>query len=668
LKTRTTICLTLAIFIAPTALSAGEITENLPESTVLYARLDMGLALRGYKDQIKAIDEEQAEKLLFQSKSLIKQFKAMAARHEFRPKLFDELEKTKMHFILSLLKEPIVKVHKYKVPKRDPETGAPLPGEFREMSFTQRQEFAFALVLDTTEEVATDFLDQVKALTRRQKEKAPTSDAPAYRELEVDKGELISSPDGAISIGRLGNRLLLAQGNPKELWATLLSTPEKTIAESATYKRLNADKLPPQALVVANISTLTGHLEKTLKRQIEEARKGAGDNPQMAKWRIASAEANHKQFIFAKKLLGLDRIKCVGLSAHVGKQDGAIVNRYLMTAQLEAPIAPMVRMLLDGGRKLEAPRIGQVNGIGLMFRAGFSGIFKELLKEAQAEQQLVNELGMISAQVKGMTGFSLTDILGQLSGDVYTFLDLVKKKHTVKRYQETPEGEGRIVNVEVEEPLPEILVLLGLKDRAAFNEMISKAFTSISAQPNGAQILRKRVYQGTPVYVVGRDAGKEDADPDGLTTFACVVVGRHLSFGTWKDVTRLIRLSKAGNEEAGKLAPIVARNRDAGLIMTVESAMAKRIEKMQRDKLGIGNPIDHTKLMLKLIDGMPMDFVGKDEAEQRKFRESLKRMVEANQVLTQKVHEMLPKVIVAAGKLNGNFYDLRCEVLLKKKP
>ncbi len=667
MKPITAACLMLAVLTTPVALTAGEITENLPESTVFYARLDVAVATRNYRDQIRAIDEEQAEKLLFQTKELITQLKTLAARHEFKPKLFDELEKARMHFVLSLLKEPIIKVHKYKSPKWDPETGERVPGEFVERSYTQRQEFAFALVLDTTEEVAVDFLDQVKALTQRQKEKNPDNKAPAYKELEVEDGELISSPSGAISIGRLGNRLLLSQGNPKELWATLRSVPEKPLAENATYKRLTANEIAPQALMVTNISTLVGYLEKTLQRQLQEASKRAEQNPQAAKWIMAAAEGNLKQFGFVKKIFGLDRIKCLGLSAHVGKKDGAIVNDYLLTAQLEAPIAPMVRMMLEGGRKFEAPGIGKVNSIGLMFRAGLKDIFEELLKEAQAEKQLVNELSMLSAQVKGMTGFGLAEILGQLSGDAYALVDIVKKKHTVKRYQEGPDGKGMLVDTEIEEPLPEILVLLGLRDQEAFTEMISKAFTSISAQPNGAQIVRKRVYQGTPVYIVGRDVGKKDADPDGLTTFAAVVVGRHLSFGTWKDVTRLIRRSKADNPEADSLAPIIARHRDAGLIAVLWTEMTKRIEKMAGEESGVGNPADQLKILLKAVESISLPLAAGDQEEQRKFRDSLKRMVEAYHAINQKLQEMLPETVVATGKLNGNFYDVRCNVLLKKK-
>jgi len=667
LKPIAAILLTLVVFTAPAALTAGEITQNLPESTVLYARLDIAVALRNYRDQIKTIDEEQAEKLLFQTRELITQLKTLAARHEFKPKLFDEFEKTTMHFVISLLKEPIIKVHKYKSPKWDPETGKRIPGEFVERSFTQRQDFAFALVLDTTEEVAGDFLDQVKALTQRQKDKNPDNKGPAYKELEVEEGELISSPSGGVSIGRLGNRLILAQGNPKELWATLRSAPEKPLAENAVYKRLNAGEVTPQALLVTNISTLVGHLEESLKRQLKEAAKRAEKNPDAARWIVLPAENNLKQFNFFKKVLGLDRIKCLGLSARVGKRDGTIFNDYLLTAQLEAPITPMVRMMLDGGRKLEAPGIGKVNSVALMFRTGFKGIFDELLKEAETEKQLASELGKISAQIKGMTGFGLAEILGQLSGDVYAFVDIVKKKHTVKRYQVDAEGKGTFVNTEVEEPLPEILVLLGLKDREAFTEMISKAFTSISAQPNGAQIVRKRVYQGTPVYIVGSDAGKKDADPDGLTTFAAVVVGRHLSFGTWKDVTRLIRRSKEDNPEADNLAPLIAGNRDAGVIAAFWTDMAKRIQKMAREKSGVGTPADQLKILLKAVETMPLPLAEGDEEEQRKFRESLKRMVEAYHTINQKLEEMLPETVVATGKLNGNFYDLRCNILLKKK-
>jgi hypothetical protein len=262
-------------------------------------------------------------------------------------------------------------------------------------------------------------------------------------------------------------------------------------------------------------------------------------------------------------------------------------------------------------------------------------------------------------QMKKMSGATLPEIVDQLSGDIYVFVNMVEKEKKVRKWNQETEA---LETSTVKAPVPELLWLVGVNDREAFNKILTTAINTLQANPFLSKAVKKRTYQGDDVFLVG-DLQGDDALPDGLNSYAVVVVDRYLSFGTWNDVTTLIRRAKAAEKGANEpLAAAVAKAPEANLMFGFYKAFIKKMEKMQ-DAGGEG--ADKFKMVGALIDGIEIPFA--DAALNDKIKTSLKRLAKNGISLAEKGQELGPAMEVVRGGLSGGVYELVYSQELKKK-
>ena len=654
--------LALALVLAmavPTAARAAELAEKLPaDKTIVYGRLDVGRILGESGKYLLFLDAESGARVVFQVKELHKLLKEVAAEQDMQAKILDATAGLKVHFVLTAKDEPEIKTHTYKSPKWNPETGEPIPGEFEEETYTTKEEYNFSLVLDTTPDVAADFLKQFKAMLVRKKENDPGAEGPAYKEVEVDQGEMISDGDDGSTVGQLGGYVVISDGKPNELWAALTAGPAKPLAESALYRRFAGEAgEAPLAMLLVNIESLVVKAEQSLRDELAEAKKAAGDGGEEGQWMVDFARESLQSFLNAKKVFSLDKIKAAGFNARLSVKDGEVVSEWTGALQVSDPVSTALKMILDGGRKFELPAIGEREAMCLMFRLGAQEVFDEYLKVmGEEDRKFYNEA---MAEMKQEVGCDISEILKQLAGDFYVFLDLVNKEHEVMDWNEET---GEIETKKVTEPLPEFLVLLGLKDREACAEMISKIFTTLSTQPEGGQFVRKRTYQETDVYLIGDGVGREDAKPDGINAFAVVLVGRCLSFGTWDDVTALIRKARAADAggDNGALTAAVGRHKDANVLLAMPKKFNAKVQKMIQEDAG-EDPVEMALESLEMM-ALPIE----NEEIQTKVKDSLKALLEEIKTLQAKALELSPEVIVGHGQYQEGFYEFKIGTKLKK--
>ncbi|MFO7955921.1 MAG: hypothetical protein R6X33_02345 [Candidatus Brocadiia bacterium] len=174
-----------------------------------------------------------------------------------------------------------------------------------------------------------------------------------------------------------------------------------------------------------------------------------------------------------------------------------------------------------------------------------------------------------------------------------------------------------------------------------------------------SSVVKKRTYQETDVYCFGADAAREENYPDGVTSFAVVVVERYLTLGGWEKVTDLIRRTRAAGASADEsLREIVENNREANMIAVVPRAFREKMqEKVQAAQEEAG--MDAFDMMLQRL--RVAEFNLEDPEMEQEIKASLEELLKAMRALNEKSQHLMPERSVVTGKHQDNFYEVRTE-------
>ncbi len=658
----------LAVLVLVMSWNAGaaEIAERLPESTTFYMEFDLGKVLELSQKNLEMVDQERAAAVIFQVRALRDQVKELLANDEVTLQLLDHPEGCKGYVVVLPLPEPLVEKHTYKAQKWDPKTGQPIEGEFEEHTWEDTTSYSVAVILETTAELAADTIAQIKVLVAREHEKEG-GEGVAYTEAEVERGEAIIIGEEKVFLGRMDNLIVFSNPQPKELWRALLEPVEKSLAASELYKRYTPGGVRPLTMGFVNIASLVMKGEESLRAAVEAARKKQGeengkkpeggennaeDFEMPGNFELIMAESALKQFLLMKNLFSLDKMRSAGLRVEATATENSLRSSSQFTLALAEGVGPVLSLLLNAGKSLEAPDLGAREGIAVMGRFGAAEMLEAVQQSLAQEEAASFQQQQMMMQM--MLGMSLNDILSQLSGDLYMFVELVDKEHESTTWNRET---GEMVTQKKFGPMPELTLLWGLKDREAFTQLLSKFFTVASVSPMIGRFLKKRVYQEQDVYIVGSDAGKEGADPDGLYNYAMAVVGRHLSFGSWKDMTALIRRAQAAAPgEKTHAGDAIATHPDANFIGVMPKGFNERLQQAMRGEDG-KDPVEEVIKQLTEMDDFPIE----NEDLAKRIKETLVRLAENLIPLSKKAQTLGRPAMVVHGKLNGNFYEIGSE-------
>jgi hypothetical protein len=662
---------------------AGTLAEKLPAETAVYVEIDTRRLVEELKRYHRFVDPELAQELGARLDALGEVILGFASAHDFRPKLLENALENPLYFVIARKAKPVVKVEKFREPKFNPETGEEIPGEFEETTFTTTSAYTLSFVIESSEEAAAEFIREVKGLVGRLKEKSPERKDLDWKEVEVEKGEMISFPEGELTLGCHGPYVIASDGTPTELWTAISHPPERTVASSGLYQRYRQGTPPSACLAVVNVERLLVHVEADLKsavdearRKIEEARKAEGkdekkagdeeDEDDFSAWELTAAEESLKTFQVAKKAIGFEQLKLAGANFAMASDEKS--SQFAIRADLELGEKPagVLRAILDGGKRFQLPALGDREAPVVCVRQGLTEIFKSVI--ASLDEAMKEEFNQGMAQMKSAVGYTADEILAQLSGDAYLQIDIVEKER--ETYDYTP-GSDEPVRKKVKGPAPEVVVLLGVNDREAFSKLLADVATQLASGPFApfvAEMFKKRTYQGTDVYVIGPGAAGEEGAAGGDDAAAVAVVDRCLAIGTWKDVTRLVRLSKAGEPGAsGKLAAVVGRHGEANVLGAMSTKWLREMLKRHPKTFGQDRFEDIVKEVLDesgLNTDWLLDRIGKEA-----FDKAMKEAAEIDKLLDrnlEKSWKLLPELMVVRGQLLGSRYELRCDMELRK--
>ena len=263
--------------------------------------------------------------------------------------------------------------------------------------------------------------------------------------------------------------------------------------------------------------------------------------------------------------------------------------------------------------------------------------------------------------MKVIVGYTAGEILNHLAGDLYFFVDVKEKEHPTHDFDDK---SGEVTTKTVVGPVPELFLLLGVNDREAFSKVLSDLVTRVSSGPLAAALgsfVGQRVYQGIDVYLVGQGLDIKGHEPDGLTSYAMVVVDRYLTFGSWKEVTALIRRAKAAEKGTNrKLAAIVTEHQQSNLLVVVPTSWSKKIQKMSDEA--------NDEVWDKLIDELLKKLLEltEDEDVKTRFQGAFKRAQKHLTALSMKAQDLAADPSVGDGKLSEKTYTAKTDFVHSK--
>jgi hypothetical protein len=645
---------------------ADALARKLPaEKTAVFVQVDVRMALDYMEKALTFPDTDAGQKVIYQVKTLYATLTELAARHEFRPLLFQSIADTNLYFVLMAKDQPEVKVHKSQMPKFDEDTGKLIPGEFEEHTWTQKSLFTASLVLKTAgEPVAANFMQEFKAMLDRQKDAHPDIEEYGRRDIEVEVGELVGDASGESTMGRVEDYIIFSSDNPKELWAAMTAAPEKTVADTALYKKL-MEPQDPQVLAVVNTQLLVRELDNYLKTSLDEAEKAsAAGQGQADEWAgMASAQVQMAREIYTvfttvKNLLSLDQWQSAGARTFAEAREDRMSGDFTGLVCYGEPLSAVMTELLRGSGSFGLPPTSGHGEVFVAGRVGFARIYTEVINALRASNPLA--MAMFEGGMSGMkaqVGVEVADILSALAGDFYLLLNVVEKEREVTQPRFDEEKEEVTTTTEKRTgPVAEMALLWGLADPQRANDMFSKAFTALSADPETNSFIKKRTYQETDVFCLGPGAADSESYPDGLTSFAATIVDRYLAVGAWESVTGVIRKAKSGGRETSpELQGILDKHKDANLLVVVPADFQKRLQKMSEDAMRNGE--DPFNFMLQMLEQSEMD-VGDEETSLR-IKSSVHDLVLAYKELSTKGQSLTSQTGVLSGELKGNFYELQ---------
>ena len=669
------VVLALLPAIARAQAGGNSLAVTLPaDKTVFYAEIDVKSTLEEGRKILAFVDQEAGENLVFQVNNLYGLLRELCAGYEFQPTLFGNIADARIYLVVMAMDKPQVKIHKYEVPKYDMETGQQIPGEFEEGTHTERKNYVSSLVITApNEETAVNFAEEFKALLDREKEKNPDSDDFARVDIEVERGELIGNADEEVTLGRLGEYLILSDGNPRELWAALMVPPHKALLETPVYQRLRTDAEKPQALMIVNIERLVRQAEDDMKRAIEDAEKkhaaeegSGGEEEEGAEhWEVQMAKASYRAFLIFKELFSLGECEQAGACLYISASEDRVIRDFKGLFAHGENISPILEELLTGSGSFTLPRTGKPESTWIMGRVSLKMIYDEVLKVIAALEPAAAASFDVAMQSMIMTmGADLGEIFDLLASDFYVSIDIVEKEREVGKYEFDEEsGEPTFVTEKKMMTLPEVTTLWGLSDPQAAGNTLSRIFAALAVNPQFSQFVKRRAYQETDVFCMGMDVTKPDKYPDGLTTFAATIVGRYFSFGSWEHVTALIRRMKSEEKEVDReLEAIVEKHADSNLIVVVPKGFQHKLEKLIAKAQGENKNV-FDRLLEKL---KPHEIELEDKELAERIKTGLEELILALKELDEKATAEMAETSVMSGTHEGMFYRLEAKSDMSK--
>lgn len=671
----------LALLVCVTA-DAGpaHLAERLPAAkTVFYAEIDAAGLLDEGERALAFVDAEASEQVIYRVRELWGMVRELAANHEFEPMLLDEISKVTATVVVMVKDEVEVVTETFEIPKIDEETGEVIDGEVQEHTTTERKWLTVSVVLDTpSEEIAENFMTEFKGMLDREKEKEPESDEFDRRNIEVERGELISSVEGDTTVGRLDSLLVVSEGNPRELWQALMAPPAERLSETAMYQRIVTSDRTPQVFCVVNVQALFEQMEQEFKATLDELEKeqpdvdatveGAPATPAAgpAQFQLMQARSRYKIFKAFKQILGFDVWRQAGMSLFSETAGEMSIRDFAILFCHDEPVPPVLAELLDGSGTFVLPRVGNEGQMCAMVRVRLKRIFDEVITSLRAsDQKGMMGFDMAMMMMKGMMGVDLTEILDILDSDVYVWVDYVMKEVEVVKDMKANEETGEIEWTKEREtkPMPQATLFWGLVDPNAAKTTLNTLFTMLSTNAQFGQYAKKRTYQETEVFCFGQGLAQEDSFPDGLTSFAVVIVDRYLSIGSWEHVGGIIRRMKSGGGKAdAELQAIVNEHETANCLVVIPSAFQKRVNELLEE-----HGETSSKQISSLVDGLSADMLDlEDEELAQRMVDAMKGLLLGLQKLDEKARAMAPETSVMVGAHRDNFYEMRMALEISK--
>jgi len=663
-----------AIAVAQSA--TDSLARNLPaDKTVFYAEVDLKGTLDEGRKFLTFVDPEAGGKIVFQVEELYGLLRELAAGYEFQPKLFDNIKQAQLYFLIMAMDEPQVTEREYQVPKLNPDTWQPIPGEFDKRTYTERKDYVSSVVVTAPdEETAADFIAQFKAMLDREREKHPDSPGFQRMDIEVERGELFRDAEGTETLGRLGRHIIFSDGNPKELWAALMAPSPNTLFDTPVYSRLATGDQKRQAFMIVNIEALVRKGEESLQRSLKEAEEkytpgqtneeGGDEQKSEGQWELQAAKSAYNMFRIFKELFSLDQCRQAGAGWYLSAGEDKVLTDFKGLFAHGESISRVLEELLTGSGSFTPPRTGKLEAMCIAGRVSPSNIYNAVLEVlGTAEPTTAAQFGMTMQTMKTSVGVTLGEIFSLLAGDFYVYLDFVEKEVDVLKYPiDDKTGPLTPTTEKQKRLLPDVTLLWGVSDPEAARNTMSGILTALSTRPDANQFVSKRTYQETDVFCMGMNVANPDVYPDGLTSVAVTIVDRYVTFGSWEHVTALIRQMAATDTQVDpELQAILAQHADSNLLVVVPQAWQEKFRKLMEKTQG-----DQKDVFDKMLEKLESaDFKLEDEALTQRLKTGLKELLLAVRAFNEKATGMT-KTWVLSGTHKGTFYEIEGKSELSK--
>jgi len=651
----------------------GSLADRLPaDGAVFYAEVDVKACLEEARRALRFIDPDVGGKVAHQFGELYGLLREAAGNYEFRPRLFEDIADVTLYVVCIPKDEPEVVTHTYMAPtfEFDEEEGQMIAGEPRERTMTETKNYTTSLVLRTAgEEVAVDFVAEFRAMIDRMAEQYPEREDVRRREIEVEAGELIGDESGDWTVGRLGECVICSTGNPRELWRAIMAPPERTVSESALYRRFVGAERRPQGFLIVNLRTLLQRAEEGYKEEIEEAERDlAGQEAEgpAEDREVEAARASYQTFLVFKRLLSFDQCQQAGASWFIRATDEAMSAEGKGLFLHGEPISAALTELLDGSGSFQLPRLGQQEAACVMFRVGLRRLYDEVIYAVTAVNPKAGAQFAAAMQMSQMmVGVDFLEMLSMLAGDAYVFVDFEVKEREVVTDVDYDEETGELERVTEKRvgPVAEVRTLWGLQDPQAARNMLDATFMALSGNPQFAQLVKKRTYQETDVYCVGMEPGEQDRYEAGSMSAAMAIVDRCLSVGGWEHVTATIRQTRAdGAHVDQELQSIVGRHGDANLLVVIPAAFQQKLRDMEDERAGEG--VLGLGFTMNDLDSLELDLPDPELAG--RMRHALKELVLGLEELQDRANAIVPQTSVISGTHREQCYEVEWSSELRR--
>ncbi|MBN2495022.1 MAG: hypothetical protein JXR96_10560 [Deltaproteobacteria bacterium] len=606
------------------------LADKLPADTLLYSRLDVARLLAEMRDSVLFVDEDLGRELLLQAGNAYRALVKLAANRGFAPLLFDRIFSARLHLAVLAQPEQEGKIAGAVGAGGQPDAPAAKPSS----TGIWGEGYCMALIVESDPACAADFMQQLRAVRKELSEEADL----AFQELEVDRGELVQL-DERLFVGALEGYLVFTDRRPERLWSGLISPPAESLAQSPYHERYSRED--PSWFVLLDVGRSVEELERVGRDKVSRAEQKSASSAESGfggKIEVEIARSNLESFLFVKRLLSLDKLRVLG--ARLRSQRSPKLLRFVLDGGLhfDKPVSKALAALMDGGRRFQLSAASAEHGMAFLWRLGLFDIYTEVIERLDPEQ--LQQYQMAVGSLKSQIGVGVEDLLRLLSGDFYLFLDFEA---------ETPEPRAA--------PEPRFVVQVGIHDRESTVRILAQVFETASSNPMAGAFMGRRSFQDREVYLFGPEAGHPDADPESGSFVAASVLTRHIGFGTWREVTSMIRREGAGEPPRGDAARLLAAEPDASLLLVASREVLERFETLTGEK-------NKTEELIREIEQAEMN-TGDPETEAR-LKDALARMLKLTDRFSEQGKKLQSEPGALVGRHLGDRYELRIENVMRK--